>query len=61
MLAAWGEILGNRDFWFLAAIAFFWYGNYLALQGLWGGPYLMEAMHLSRAATGRMRRSGCSA
>jgi sugar phosphate permease len=54
MLAAWREIFGNRDFWFLATIAFFWYGNYLALQGLWGGPYLMEAMQLSRAATGRM-------
>jgi sugar phosphate permease len=52
MLAAWGEIFGNRDFWLLGGIAFAWYGNYLALQGLWGGPYLMEVLHLSRAATG---------
>jgi len=36
------------------AIAFAWYGNYLALQGLWGGPYLMDVLHLSRAETGRM-------
>ncbi len=54
VLAAWSEILGNRDFWLLGIIAFAWYGNYLALQGLWGGPYLMEVLHLSREATGRM-------
>lgn len=53
MLSAWGEIFGNRDFWLLGVIAFFWYGNYLALQGLWGGPYLMEVLHLSRAAAGQ--------
>ena len=54
MLAAWREIFGNPDFWLLGVIAFFWYGNYLALQGLWGGPYLMEALRLSRAAAGRL-------
>lgn len=54
MLAAWGEIFGSRDFWLLGIISFFWYGNYLALQGLWGGPYLMEVLHLSREATGNM-------
>jgi sugar phosphate permease len=54
MLAAWREIFGNGDFWLLAGISFFWYGNYLALQGLWGGPYLMEVLRLSRAATGQM-------
>lgn len=54
MLAAWGEIFGNTDFWLLGIIAFAWYGNYLALQGLWGGPYLMEVLHLSRATTGQI-------
>lgn len=54
MLAAWGEIFGSRDFWLLGIISFFWYGNYLALQGLWGGPYLMEVLGLSREATGKM-------
>lgn len=54
MMSAWGEIFGNRHFWLLGLISFFWYGNYLALQGLWGGPYLMEVMGLSRAATGQM-------
>jgi sugar phosphate permease len=54
MMKAWREIFGSRDFWLLGVIAFAWYGNYLALQGLWGGPYLMEVLHLSREATGNM-------
>ena len=54
MLAAWREIFGNGDFWLLAAVAFSWYGSYLAVQGLWGGPYLMEVLKFSREETGRM-------
>jgi MFS family permease len=54
MITAWREIFGSKDFWLLGTIAFAWYGNYLALQGLWGGPYLMEVLHLSRAETGRV-------
>lgn len=54
VLAAWREIFGNVHFWLLGIIAFFWYGNYLALQGLWGGPYLMDVLHLDRAQTGRL-------
>lgn len=54
LLAAWKQIFGNRDFLFLGALAFTWYGNYLAVQGLWGGPYLMEVLKLSREAAGRM-------
>jgi sugar phosphate permease len=53
VMAAWGDIFGSRDFWLLGGIAFAWYGNYLALQGLWGGPYLMEVLHFSRAETGQ--------
>jgi len=54
MLAAWVEIFGKRDFLLLGCVSFFWYGNYLALQGLWGGPYLMEVLHLTRTETGRL-------
>lgn len=54
MLAAWGVIARNRSFWLLAAIAFCWYGNYLAVQGLWGGPYLMHQIGLSREGAGQM-------
>lgn len=54
ILAAWGVIARDRSFWLLAAIAFCWYGNYLAVQGLWGGPYLMHQIGLSREGAGRM-------
>ena len=54
MLAAWRQILCNGDFWLLSAVAFAWYGNYLAVQGLWGGPYLMQVLKLTRAETGSM-------
>lgn len=54
IMAAWGTIFGNRDFLLLGVIAFAWYGNYLALQGLWGGPYLMEVMGLSREQAGKL-------
>jgi len=54
MLAAWREIFGRGDFLLLGLLSFFWYGNYLAVQGLWGGPYLMNILHLSRTDAGRM-------
>ena len=54
MLEAWKQITSNMDFWLLAGLAFAWYGCYLAVQGLWGGPYLMEVLNLSREETGRM-------
>lgn len=54
MLEAWKLILANGDFWLLGAVAFAWYGNYLAVQGLWGGPYLMEVLRLTRVEAGRM-------
>ena len=54
LLATWREIFGNRNFWLLAGIAFFWYGNYMALQGLWGGPYLQEVLLLPRVTAGRI-------
>jgi len=54
MLAAWKEIFGRRDFLLLGLLSFFWYGSYLAVQGLWGGPYLMNILHLSRTDAGRM-------
>jgi sugar phosphate permease len=52
--AAWRTILADRSFWLLAFLSFSWYGNYMVLQGLWGGPYLMEAVGMERAAAGRV-------
>jgi len=48
LLAGWRALAGAPSFWLLAALAFFWYGGYMAVQGLWGGPYLMEVLGLSR-------------
>lgn len=54
MIDAWKEIFGRKDFLLLGVLSFFWYGNYLAVQGLWGGPYLMNILDLSRTDAGRM-------
>ncbi len=54
LMAAWGVIGRDRSFWLLAFIAFCWYGNYLAVQGLWGGPFLMHLTGLSREGAGKM-------
>lgn len=54
VIAAWKEIFSRSDFLLLGNLSFFWYGSYLAVQGLWGGPYLMEILHLSRTGTGQM-------
>ncbi|MBJ6726130.1 MFS transporter [Geomesophilobacter sediminis] len=54
MLRAWKTIFTTLDFWLVGLAAFAWYGAYLALQALWGGPYLMEVLKYSRVETGRM-------
>lgn len=54
IFAAWRMIFSSGSFWLLGFLCFFWYGNYLAIQGLWGGPYLRELMTLSREKTGQM-------
>ena len=54
LLKAWEQVFGSRDFWLLGLLAFSWYGNYMSVQGLWGGPYLMNVVGLSRETTGNM-------
>lgn len=46
------KVFGNPSYWLISCLAFFWYANYMAVQGLWGGPYLMEVLGLSRAQAG---------
>jgi len=53
-LQGWRIVFSRGSFWLLALLAFFWYANYMVLQGLWGGPYLMEVMGLSRSAAGSL-------
>ena len=54
MIASWRIILADRTFWLLGILSFFWYANYIVLQGLWGGPYLMEAVGMDRSGAGQV-------
>lgn len=50
----WRQIMGRLDFWRISLLAFFWYGTYMAVQGLWGGPYLQNVFGFSREGAGTM-------
>jgi sugar phosphate permease len=54
VVAGWRAVAATPSFWLLSLLAYFWYAGYMALQGLWGGPYLMEVIGLDRAAAGNL-------
>lgn len=54
VIEGWKLVFTYPSFWLLGLLSFFWYGNYMVLQGLWGGPYLMDTLGLSRAAAGNV-------
>jgi sugar phosphate permease len=54
ILQAWRTIFTTPAFWYVSLMAFFWYANYMVLLALWGGPYLMEAVGLSRTQAGNI-------
>jgi len=47
-------ILGSLAFWQIGSVAFFSYGTFVGLQGLWLGPYLMEIKGYSSIQTGHL-------
>ena len=47
-------ILGSITFWQIATVAFFRYGTFVGLQGLWLGPYLMDIKGYSPIQTGNL-------
>lgn len=47
-------VLSNLSFWQLGAIAFFRYGIFVALQGLWLGPYFIDIKGLTQMKTGNL-------
>jgi MFS family permease len=47
-------ILKSLVFWQIGAVAFFRYGTYASLQGLWLGPYLMDTRGYSPVQTGNL-------
>ena len=47
-------VLGSLAFWQMGTIAFFRYGTFIGLQGLWLGPYLMEIKGYSPIQAGNV-------
>jgi MFS family permease len=47
-------VFGDRRFWQIAPLGFFFTGGILAMQGLWAGPYLFDVLGLSRLAAGNI-------
>lgn len=47
-------LLQKRDYWIISCGSFFRYGVFAAVQVLWGGPYLMQAMGLSALQAGNL-------
>jgi nitrate/nitrite transporter NarK len=45
-------LLGSRDYWFMSWGTFCRYGTFVAIQGLWAGPYLMEGLGYSSVQAG---------
>jgi sugar phosphate permease len=54
LIAGWRAVFTTGSFWLLSLLSFFWYAAYMAVQGMWGGPYLMEALRLSRQEAGTL-------
>ncbi|MEW6674032.1 MAG: MFS transporter [Thermodesulfobacteriota bacterium] len=47
-------LLTNKDYWIISCGSFFRYGVFAAVQTLWAGPYLINAMDLSPLAAGNL-------
>jgi sugar phosphate permease len=47
-------LLTKKDYWIISCGAFFRYGVFAAVQTLWAGPYLINAMGLSPLAAGNL-------
>jgi sugar phosphate permease len=47
-------ILGSLAFWQISMVNFFRYGTFVAIQGLWAGPYLMDALGYSPIQAGNI-------
>jgi sugar phosphate permease len=47
-------IFGSIAFWQISMVNFFRYGTFVAIQGLWAGPYLMDALGYSPIQAGNI-------
>jgi MFS family permease len=48
------KLFFNRNYWAISIGTFIRYGIYVAVQGLWAGPFLINVLHLSPLATGNI-------
>jgi len=44
-------LLKSKSFWAMSVLEFVRYGSFASIQGLWGGPFLMDGYGLSREFT----------
>jgi sugar phosphate permease len=55
---AWKEALKtlcrNANYWIISLGTFFRYGTFVAIQGLWIGPYMIQQLHMSPIAAGNL-------
>jgi sugar phosphate permease len=47
-------IFSSLSFWQISTMNFFRYGTFVAIQGLWGGPYLMDVLEYSPIRAGNI-------
>ena len=48
------HLLARKDYWLISLGTFCRYGIYAAIQALWAGPYLMNAVGVSQVMTGNL-------
>jgi sugar phosphate permease len=47
-------VFSSPSYWYMSFLAFSWYASYMAVQGLWGGPYLVDCFYLSKESAGNI-------
>lgn len=52
--AGWAQVISLPTFWCMAPLALVGYASVVSLQGLWAGPYFMQALGYSRGQTGQI-------
>ncbi len=49
-----GHLLRMREYWLISIATFFRYGTFVAIQGLWAGPYLIQVLGLGPVRSGNI-------
>ncbi len=49
-----GYLLRLREYWLISMATFFRYGTFVAIQGLWAGPYLIQVLGLGPVRSGNI-------